>query len=346
MDTSPLRGLVNTSISEDTLRSSGIDLGIVTFNISTMKPKEIFLEDMEEGSVGDYLLASSAFPGFQRLEIDGQKYMDGGVYDNIPYRMARRRGYRRIIVVDISGIGIKRKMNIQGSETIYIKNSINMGRALDFTRDTMSKFRKLGYLDTMRCFGRISGYRYFISENMDMEERFARFLTDEHNQEDLIDYAQTIWNRKIEGLSTILTELAPEYASYDTRRLLVFLDSAASVLSLERVKDWEYEELFETLCEQKHAQNAKIDSLIRESKNSLVSKVTHRVESLLKVGLDKDTFNETPYFYYRVIQRLFPKKAQRPALSTLCVKFPELPAGCYVLTYLDTLRDILTRESD
>jgi predicted acylesterase/phospholipase RssA len=69
---------------------------------------------MEDGKIPEYLLASSAFPGFQSPEIAGKKYIDGGVYDNIPYTMARKRGYRRLIVIDISGIGIKRKLNVEG----------------------------------------------------------------------------------------------------------------------------------------------------------------------------------------------------------------------------------------
>ncbi len=103
LDTTPMKQMIDRYIKEDVLRASGIDFGIVTFNISSLKPTEIFLEDMPPGTVRDYILASAAFFGFEMPEIDGESYVDGGIYNNTPYQMARQRGYLRIIVVDITG---------------------------------------------------------------------------------------------------------------------------------------------------------------------------------------------------------------------------------------------------
>lgn len=162
LDTSPLRNLLEAHIDEEAIRSSGKDLGIVTINLSDLKPREMFIEEMEEGTVIDYLMASAAFPGFRQPDIKGKKYLDGGIFDNIPYAMARRRGYRRIIISDISGLGRNRKPDIEGSITIYIKNSVNMGGVLDFDRSFMKDFERLGYFDTLRVFGRLEGRLYFI----------------------------------------------------------------------------------------------------------------------------------------------------------------------------------------
>ena len=162
LDTSPLRGLLAANIDEAALRRSGRDLGVVTVNLSDLEPREVFLDEMEEGSLVDYLMASAAFPGFEQPVIDGKKYVDGGLHDNIPYAMARKRGYRRVIVSDISGAGRNRKPDIEGSLTVYIRNSVGMGGTLDFNRRFLDDFNLLGYLDTMRSFGRLSGYSYFI----------------------------------------------------------------------------------------------------------------------------------------------------------------------------------------
>lgn len=223
LDTGPLRSLLSSKLDEATLRKSGRDLGIITVNLSDLEPREVFIEEMEEGQVADYLMASAAFPGFEQPVIAGKKYVDGGVYDNIPYAMARRRGYRRIIVSDISGKGRNRKPDISGSMTIYIRNSIGMGGTLDFNRRFLDDFNLLGWLDTMRCFGRFVGYSYFVEAG-----------GSEGSERDF--------------LSTPLAArrpapAVPEEMCHDRRLLLRYLECAASVLEVERVKPYTYASL-------------------------------------------------------------------------------------------------------
>jgi len=143
IDTSPMRNVVYDRIDEDKIRRSGVDLAVVTFNVSDMKPREVFLEDMERGQLKDYILASAAFPGFDQPVIEGKKHIDGGVYNNLPYDVAISRGYKNIIVVDVSGIGVNRRINTKGTNTIYIKNSIDIGGVLDFDRDTLNRLKTL-----------------------------------------------------------------------------------------------------------------------------------------------------------------------------------------------------------
>ena len=53
MDTSPLKELIRNSISEEKIRKSRIDFGLITYEISNLKPVEIFLEDIPEGLLSD-----------------------------------------------------------------------------------------------------------------------------------------------------------------------------------------------------------------------------------------------------------------------------------------------------
>jgi len=99
IDVTPMRELLYNHLSEDSIRSSGNELGVVTFNVSDFKPQYRFLEDMPEGSVLDYLMASAAFPGLEQTVIKGKSFIDGGVVDNMPYQMALARGYKNNIVV-------------------------------------------------------------------------------------------------------------------------------------------------------------------------------------------------------------------------------------------------------
>lgn len=178
-DTRPLRELISRYADEHRIRQRGIDLGIVTYDLSDFTPRELFLEDIPEGKLTDYLLASASFPLFKRTEIDGKKFTDGGIYDNIPYGMIKERGYRRIIVIDVSGLGMNRRPNIIGTETIYIKNSIDLGGVLDFSKGFITDFMRLGYLDTLKVFGRLSGIRYFYEEDESLISLFAEVLRSE-----------------------------------------------------------------------------------------------------------------------------------------------------------------------
>lgn len=179
LDTSPLRRLLEEYIDEDEIRERGKDLGIVAYSITEMRPAEVFIDEMERGRLVDYILASSAFPGFHQPRIGGRRYMDGGIFENIPFAMARRRGCKNIIVSDIGGMGVNRRPNnshIRGTRTVYIRASLDMGGVLDFNRDFLRRFSRLGYLDTMRTFGCLHGRRYFIRPDGDEEKRFDAFL--------------------------------------------------------------------------------------------------------------------------------------------------------------------------
>ena len=92
VDVTPARDLIARYVHEDAVRASGIPLGLVTFQLSSMKPVEVFLDEIEDGQLIDYLMLSARFPGLQNESPDGAKYLDGGVYDNAPVGMLRKRG--------------------------------------------------------------------------------------------------------------------------------------------------------------------------------------------------------------------------------------------------------------
>ncbi len=91
LDTGPLRDLIDTHLDEETLRSSGIDFGLVTISLTDLKPLEIFVEDIPKGKLTDYLLASSFLPGFKPQQLDGKRFVDGGMYDNLPINLITKK---------------------------------------------------------------------------------------------------------------------------------------------------------------------------------------------------------------------------------------------------------------
>ena len=101
-----LRKLIEKEIDEKHIRKRGVDLGVVTINRSSFKKLlKFFLIRLRTNLLADYLYASASFPAFKNAEIKGEKYIDGGLHDNIPFAMLKNRGYRKIIIIDISGPG-------------------------------------------------------------------------------------------------------------------------------------------------------------------------------------------------------------------------------------------------
>jgi len=62
IDVTPLRDLLKKFIPEDALRSSKIDYGLMAYSVSRMEPMMLFIEDIPQGMLADYILASANFP--------------------------------------------------------------------------------------------------------------------------------------------------------------------------------------------------------------------------------------------------------------------------------------------
>jgi len=170
LDITPLKEMLRRIIDEKKIRESNIDFGIVTFSLSDFKPVELFKEEIPQGQLVDYLLASACFPAFKPHEIDKKKFIDGGVYDNIPLNLILKKDVKDIIVVDISGIGLVRKINKKDLNIIQIKNSEELGGILEFDSERSKRNIEIGYLDTLKVFGKLKGYKYYFIPNEEFEE--------------------------------------------------------------------------------------------------------------------------------------------------------------------------------
>ena len=329
LDTAPLQKVLHNDLDEAEIRRIGKDLGIVTYRISDMKAREVFIEDMEEGELINYLLASSAFPGFEQPEIAGKKYIDGGVYDNIPYSMARQRGYKKIIISDISGIGMRRKMDISGSQTIYVKNSIKMGGVLDFDKKFLKDYTMLGYLDTLKTFEALSGYNYFIIPDEKIEEEFKEMIY--LKKQLVLDYDKSISGKDNSSFTLALKSIFPKYSQFETNWLSVFTDCAATILSIQRVKKWSYMELLEEIKKQINT----VQIMVEKLKNGK----RFNIDAFLKNLKEEKELVESPYYYYLLIDNYLKGNAGKLALRPLFRLYPELPAGVFYVNMLSNRPD-------
>ena len=160
MDISPLEELVRTFIDEGRIRASGMRLGVMTFRVPQLQGVPVTLDDMAPGSLVDWVIASaSCFPIFPSRHIGGQRYIDGGYYDNLPIDVALADGMDEIVAVELHPYLTHPEYG--GMPWLNtIKPLHDLGGFLDFNPDLLRRARLLGYHDVMKRWGRLDGFLY------------------------------------------------------------------------------------------------------------------------------------------------------------------------------------------
>ena len=173
LNTEPLGQTIDQYMDENAIRASHIKYGLVITEMNTLRSVQCTLDDIPQGQLKDYMLASSAcFPALRPYEIDGVKYIDGGWRDNMPLDLAARMGATELLGVDVDGIGIVRP-NTTGLPTRIVRSHWDLGPTLDFDPARAGRNIALGYFDTLRLFGRCGGTAYAMLP--DNEEYLAHF---------------------------------------------------------------------------------------------------------------------------------------------------------------------------
>lgn len=242
LDTKPLRDLVDRHLNEEKIRASGIDLGIVTYDLTAMKPRRVFLETIPPGKLKDYILASAALPFFEATKIGGVHFADGGLYENVPAATARARGYRRLAVVDLLGPGNNRPYDGANAETLWVRVSKPLGGILDFNPRVIADLIDLGYLDGLRALGKRKGQWYFLRGG---ERWLQRWVDELRSRSDLAKEAATALDiTTAEPLMDAVVRAAlPDSVRLHRDPLPVLLEVAALSLQVPQLKSYRYDEL-------------------------------------------------------------------------------------------------------
>ena len=277
LDNTPLKNLLTHYIDEKKIRKSGIDLGVVTYEFNSLKPCEIFMDAMKEGELHDYLLASSTFPGFKLTTIDGKKYVDGGLHDNVPISTAKERGYKRLIVIDVSGLGVHKKPDIYNTETIYIKNSSDTGGVFDFDPENARRNIDMGYRDTMKIFGKYTGIEYFYEhDDRTVHDLELVMVSDAFMKECRKEFDSKIVNFLGKPVVNVIRNILPENFRNFRDIVIPLVECAALSLKLDKDRLYDYKEFIRVLWEKydgyrsnyKPVNNA-VDLVINKLKNPL-----------------------------------------------------------------------------
>lgn len=259
MDIGPLKEWIDQLVDEDLIRNSPYEFILGTFSLTRFRQLEINAKEVEPGLLKDFLLASSYFPGFKNERLHGEKFVDGGLFNNVPIDMLIKRGYRDIIVVRIFGVGREKRIKIPDDvNLIEIAPRADLGNMFEFDSENSRRNIQIGYYDGLRCFLGLSGRLYYIDSSQEEAyylNRLAKIPAAVYGA--LMDYYKLGFNGEPASLRTMVEAVYPLMArdlkldrSWDYKNLyLSFLEVAAKYLHLPKYSLYTEQRLLEGIQE-------------------------------------------------------------------------------------------------
>lgn len=243
IDITPLREMLEKNINEEAIRSSNRDFGIVTVHWDKkFNPHHLYIEDIPEGRLVDYLIASASLPIFNLEKMDDKLYLDGMFSDNIPVKLLVDKGYNDIVVIrlmdDFIGNMNVNKFLDKGINITTIIPSEPLGGSLNKDKENIEKNMLLGYLDTMKVFKRYEGVKYYFNLDYKFDEDycFNKFIS---LKKETIEYlCNSLGIKRDVSRRTLLENIIPKLGE---------------VLNLP--KEFSYKDLFYAVYEQKLQEN-------------------------------------------------------------------------------------------
>ena len=163
IDITPLKELIHEVVDEEKIRKCGKEFCLLTFSVSDMKELDLSIEDIPEGLLEDFLLASAYLLGFKNEPLHGKTYIDGGAVNNVPTASLLKRGYKDLIQVRIFGPGRVPKTTIpEDGSLLEIEPRVGLGSILEFSAKRSRQNLKIGYYDAKRALYGLTGSIYYI----------------------------------------------------------------------------------------------------------------------------------------------------------------------------------------
>ena len=195
MDIKKIETIIEKNVNKRKFYNSKIDFGLITYNFTTKKPLILSKNKIPSDKLTDYLMASATcFPAFKMKEIDGDKYIDGGYYDNLPIELAIKLGAEFLIIVDL-GSGFKKRPS-KNIDSILIKPKNNISFFLNFDEKAAKINVKFGYNDTLKAFKKLDGNKFTFKKNT-----ISTYYL--NNKDNLLDTTEKKFLTSIEELGKI-----------------------------------------------------------------------------------------------------------------------------------------------
>ena len=170
IDVAPLRKLIHEVMDEEQIRACGKEFCLLTFSLTDMKELDLSIQDIPDGMLEDFLLASAYLVGFKNEKLHGKRYIDGGVLNSVPLGSLVRRGYADIIEIRIYGPGREPSVKMPEDSSLYrIGPRVRLGSIIEFDSRRSRQNLKIGYYDAMRVIYGLEGFIYYIDQTKEEE---------------------------------------------------------------------------------------------------------------------------------------------------------------------------------
>lgn len=307
-----LEQTISKTINIDKIYKSKIDMGIVTVKLPTLKPITLTKNQIPKNRLKDYLIASaSCYPAFQKKNINGSNYIDGGFYDNLPINLAIDMGAEEVIAIDLKEVGFKQKVKDKSVKVKIISPRNDIGSFLVFDKNMARRCIKLGYNDTMKEFTLLEGNKYTFKKSS-----FDKFY--EQYKEIYIDYLKRIL--KIEKDSNFFDKLI---------KITIYKRLLSGTKNKEKK---EFINIIENLGALYELDDTKIYTLKKYNK-ILKEKITseNEIEEVKKIELLTNEEYKVKYILKKLL-----KKSPKRELNNLALLFPdEFLEAIYLKIILD-----------
>lgn len=248
MEVVELQNLVDKNINKDTFFKSKINYGLVTINLSGKKALQLEKSKIKQEKLSDYLIASaSCYPAFQAKDIDGKKYIDGGMFDNLPINLAVKLGADEIIAVDLCAPGVKQRVKDKKNLKITtIKPNNKLSNFLNFNEEEAKINIKYGYNDAMKIFDKFYGKKYTFKKR--------------HFMQISEDYKQ-VYIKKVEDILHNKRLLTLDVNLIDTDFILRVAEEAGKIFNIDDFKIYSFKKYNKLLMK-------KVKTIIKSDKNN------------------------------------------------------------------------------
>ena len=269
MEVKELENLIEKEINYKKFLKSKINYGLVTFNLTNKKPIQMTKKEIPENLIGDYLMASaSCYPAFKKKEIEGKKYIDGGIFDNLPINLDIEMGEDEIIAVDLSDSGLKKKKK-KDVPIIKIKPNNKLTNFLNFYEEGAKRNIKLGYNDTLKKFNKLEGKKYTFKKGS-IEKKKKKYLeTYQYIFESIMQNKKTI-----ENFQKIIKITPSQKEQILDKIMLKLIESLAKDLNLDETKIYSIKKFNKLLKRKVKTENTKISNQLNSLTKDIIKKKT------------------------------------------------------------------------
>lgn len=280
IDTDNLRRVVDELIDEEKLRNSNMDFGLVTVELGPLSPIEVFKEDIPNGKIKDFIMASARYPGLKMEPLDGKAYLDGGLYDNCPVSLLAKKNYDKIIAIRLNS-SRKLKHIDESANVVEIQPSVDLGGTFIFTKDLAHRNIKLGYYDAIKAIRKLKGREYYI-EPIDDDLIFSKLL--ELPDELIIDIGISMGLEDIPPKRMLFEFILPNLAKYFNLNkednyqdiIIALLENMAKEREIEKFKIYSLSDFFFMIKdnEKESSFHKKVQISLRGLKRKAIENIT------------------------------------------------------------------------